>query len=220
MGCCGPMMGPGCNVGGCNDCDGLRAGANVIPNGPLDGLRQLKRQLTCGSGCGEVYVDEWISTPPDCTDPCCDDQWVGGAVKARPLCWERGTLINGLMSGAFGGRYCTDAESSAPCDCGSCDAGVSYTTDHAGLGGTTSVCASGGCASGGCASGNCGGRAVVSSPIPLRVPPSAAGCSSGNCGIASGHANPLDRMRVVGRKAGEIIQASTSMDARVNRIRQ
>lgn len=127
IGCCGPI---GCGVGcgfplGCNSCDGLVD--DSIPCGPLDAVRRMKRNLTCGSGCGEVYRGEWRSTPRDCQDPCCNDQWVGGATVARPFClnrpfcWQPGSLASRL----YGGRFCSGAESSVPCGCGSaiCDGG-------------------------------------------------------------------------------------------------
>ncbi len=144
IGCCGPI-GPGCGVPmGCSDCDGY--GQNRVMQGPLDGLRQMKRSLVCGGGCGEAYIGEWISTPPDATDPCCGDQWVGGATRCRPFCWEPGTLLNGL----YGSRFCSGAESSAPCGCGidTCDGGCGFSDSgyvEEGYGG------------GGCSSGNCGG---------------------------------------------------------------
>ena len=115
IGCCGPMgRGPGCRIPTCSDCDGC--GSNTIPSGPLDRARQFKRSLVCGSGCGEAYVGEWISTPPDAQDPCCGDQWVGGATACRPFCWQPGALLGQLK--LYGSRFCSGAESSAPCGCG------------------------------------------------------------------------------------------------------
>jgi len=113
VGCCGPMgCGPGCDLPiGCNDCDGL--GTAQIAGSPMGGLRQLKRQLVCGSGCGESYIGEWTSTPPDAQDPCCNNQWVGGARKCKPFCWAPGTIVGGL----YGGRFCTNEQSSASCGC-------------------------------------------------------------------------------------------------------
>ena len=150
MGCCGPMgCGPGCGVPmGCSDCDGYGHG-NGIVNGPLDGLRQMKRSLVCGGGCGEAYIGEWISTPPDAVDPCCGDQWVGGATKCRPFCWEPGALLGGL--GLYGGRFCSGAESSMPCGCGidTCDGGCGFAEDYIETEYSGTV--------GGCSSGNCGG---------------------------------------------------------------
>lgn len=129
-GCCSPMgCGPGCGNITCNDCDGTfrapRAG------GPIGAIKNLRRGMICGSGCGETYVGEWISTPPDCQDPCCDSQFVGGAVKARPFCRTgcRPCLIKAL----YGKRFCSGDESSMPCGCGEsgCDvcAGGDYITD-------------------------------------------------------------------------------------------
>ena len=128
IGCCGPMgCGPGCGVPmGCNDCDGL--GNGVIAGSPLDGLRNFRKSLVCGSGCGETYVGEWISSPPDAQDPCCNQQWVGGATKCRPFCWQPGTIFSGL----YGSRFCSGQESSTPCDggCGGgCDGGCGMVSD-------------------------------------------------------------------------------------------
>ena len=115
-GCCAPCggtIGPGCLAGAsCNDCNG---GGVCTPcaRGPIDALRNARRRAICGSGCGETYVGEWISTPPDCNDPCCDSQFVGGAQKARPFCWERGALVRGL----YGRRVCSGNASSADCAC-------------------------------------------------------------------------------------------------------
>jgi hypothetical protein len=113
-GCCGPI-GPGCHTGHCYDCDGTAG--RPIPYAPF---QNIKRQLICGGGgCGEVYIGEWISTPPDCEDPCCHDQFVGGAVRSRPFCWEPGSLLN-LQR--FSGRF-EDGESGCESGCQSCDSG-------------------------------------------------------------------------------------------------
>ena len=129
-GCCGPMMvGPGCADLSCNDCSGCSASTQYIANGPLDALRNARRRMVCGSGCGETYVGEWISTPPDSQDPCCDSQFVGGATKCRPFCWQPGNLFRGL----YGQRFCSGDQSSAPCGCGDtlCDGGCgSYVTNE------------------------------------------------------------------------------------------
>lgn len=59
-----------CGVDGCGDCC-----PGPCHHGFLSPLEQL---LSCGSGCGEVYWDEWLSDPPDCCDPCdpCGN-WIG-----------------------------------------------------------------------------------------------------------------------------------------------
>ena len=134
-GCCGPMgVGPGCGISNCNDCDGTY----VAPTNPIQSLMQLRRDIVCGSGCGETYYGEWTSTPPDCEDPCVDGQFVGGAVKARPFCWAPGTIANAIIPNLYGGRYCGDCgegfmdcqcegggevvQASGDCDCATCDA--------------------------------------------------------------------------------------------------
>ncbi len=43
--------------------------------GPIAGLAHMVRGafMNASCGCGGYYVDEWISDPPLCQDPCCDD---------------------------------------------------------------------------------------------------------------------------------------------------
>jgi len=125
-GCCAPMgpIGPGCAVPSCSDCSGCGSSTQYIANGPLDALRNARRKMVCGSGCGEAYVGEWISTPPDAMDPCCGDQFIGGANKCQPFCWQPGNL-RGLLRGIYGERMCSGDASSTPCPCGTnfCDGG-------------------------------------------------------------------------------------------------
>lgn len=122
-GCCAPMgpIGPGCTDLGCSDCSGCGASAQYIANGPLDALRNARRRMVCGSGCGEAYLGEWISTPPDAADPCCGDQFIGGATKCRPFCFQPGNFLRGM----YGQRNCSGNASSTPCACGGnfCDGG-------------------------------------------------------------------------------------------------
>ncbi len=123
IGCCGPI-GPGCGIPiGCNDCDGL--GGRVIAGSPLEGIRNFRKSLVCGSGCGEAYIGEWISSPPDSRDPCYNNQWTGGATKCRPFCWQPGTIVGNL----YGSRFCSGDQSSASCGggcggCGGCGGGI------------------------------------------------------------------------------------------------
>jgi hypothetical protein len=112
-GCCGPV-GVGCGVMGdsCNDCS-VYSTERPLPIGPMDQLQQWKRSLVCGGGCGEVYYGEWMSTPPDAYDPCCGNQFVGGATKCQPFCWQPGALLGSL----YGQRFC---DGGVDCGCDSC----------------------------------------------------------------------------------------------------
>ncbi len=183
IGCCAPMA--------CNDCNGPIVRGGLV-GGPLDGLRQIKRNMTCGSGCGEVYVGEWRSTPPDCQDPCCGDQWTGGAIKARPFCghrigcWQPGAFLGAL----YGSRFCSGAESSASCGCGS-------------------VICDGGCESSGYVDGEFMSEGDV-------------GSTTGSCGCASCNSIGGVRMaHGIPASDGLTRSASTrNMDIQVNRIRR
>lgn len=134
VGCCGPCGPHGCGVGcaaldgGCNDCDGAYYGARPIPCGPVAQLRQFRRSLVCGGGCGETYYGEWISTPPDSSDPCCGDQFVGGATKCTPFCrpdCRRCGIVRAAAAGLYGKRFCDGSESCESCEGGGCDSYVS-----------------------------------------------------------------------------------------------
>lgn len=165
-GCCGPYgCGVGCGAleGGCNDCDGSYYASRPIPCGPLAQLHQLRRSLVCGGGCGETYYGEWISTPPDASDPCYRDQFVGGATKCTPFCRPGcGPYGFGLLAGLYGRRHCIGSESCG--GCGSCSS-VSYDT--------------GGCDS--CSSG-----AIVSSAPIFESGPVSSGCSTCDARSAPG----------------------------------
>jgi hypothetical protein len=71
---------------GCEGCDS--APACGWDRGLLNPLRSL---LSCGSGCGEWYVDEWLSDPPDCCDP--GDNW-GNWVGPQPCCKGHGSPLH------------------------------------------------------------------------------------------------------------------------------
>lgn len=84
-GCGGnPCVDGGCNsepfggmcLGGRRGC-GWGCGPEVFVDeagapcyGPIAGLAALLRNSFMSCGCGEMYVDEWISDPPLCNDPC------------------------------------------------------------------------------------------------------------------------------------------------------
>ena len=116
--CCGPCggfggggYGGGC-VTNCNSCDGVNygGGCNVGPYTPFQSLNSWRKSLVCGGGCGEVYYDEWQSTPPDSRDPCSRGEFTGGRVPCNPFCWRPGMFfgfLGGLCSqrcyGGYGG---------------------------------------------------------------------------------------------------------------------
>lgn len=113
-GCCTPgLMGPGCGVAGdhCYDCEGGFGPRQPLATGPIDALRNMRRSLVCGGGCGEVYYGEWISTPPHCQDPCHGDQFVGGGVPGRPFCWQPGALLGNFYGTRFDDGGCQDCGS-------------------------------------------------------------------------------------------------------------
>lgn len=169
-GCCGPMgCGIGCGNVSCNDCDGgFRQ--STCGGGPIDAVRNLRRNAICGSGCGETYIGEWTSTPPDCNDPCCGSDFVGGAVKARPFCRTQPLCLGcgGLLRALYGKRNCSGDESSQPCegDSGYCDdcSSVEYIDDGCSEIATEVVAP--GPVSGGCGCATCRGP---ESPMATRL---------------------------------------------------
>jgi hypothetical protein len=67
----------------------------------------LRKLLTCGSGCGELYVDEWLNDPPDCCDPCDNcGNWIGphGSNMGQPRPLHRGNL----WGQRFEGNCCSE----------------------------------------------------------------------------------------------------------------
>ncbi len=178
VGCCGPRgCGPGCGISACNDCDGIGYGEKVIPQRPFDRLRN--GSLFCGSGCGEVYLDEWISTPPDCCGPCSGTDWVGGASPCEPRCWQPGGLLRRFCLSLLGGRNCTGAQSSVDCGCG------------------------GGCSDGGCSDGGCSdfGSTIQHLPYESTVSAPAVDSSCGCSSIASARSVGVRTTRTATRLA-------------------
>jgi hypothetical protein len=86
----------------CDQCDG--GPSHPIPYGPLEALSQAHRSLVCSGGCGEVYYGEWISTPPDCVDPCCGDEFVGGCRDKCLPC----VRLHGFLGCLVGRRFRCD----------------------------------------------------------------------------------------------------------------
>ena len=187
VGCCGLP----CGVTSCNDCDGLSYGRQVVPQRPFDRIRN--GSLFCGSGCGEVYVDEWLSGPPECCDPCSGADWVGGVSSCgcsvcRAACWQPGDLLRRFGTGLLGGRNCTGAQSSVDCGCGSCGGGGGCGLLSRGcmLGGRN--CGAAAISDCGCSDGSCGGSTIgYSSSDHLISTPA----TSSSCGCSSASVTPV-----------------------------
>ncbi|HEY2413761.1 MAG TPA: hypothetical protein VGI40_16035 [Pirellulaceae bacterium] len=74
----------GCNDCGPNSCTSCAGYGNhgcqtcgIFGNGGL--FPGLGSCMSCGKGCSDIYIHEWISDPPDCCDPCdqCQGQFTG-----------------------------------------------------------------------------------------------------------------------------------------------
>jgi hypothetical protein len=176
---CGPCGG-GLACDSCGDCDGGYVGGHVVPLGPIEALRQAKRNLVCGGGgCGEVYHGEWRSYPPACAEPCdggayCGAANCGAAIGCAP-CWAPGALLpRNLVPALYGKRMYQNYDESGYGSCGSCGGGCSGGCSDCG-----GVIEEGGAVmhSSGC---NCGGHSDHAAPsyIPAegatRVSPTPA----------------------------------------------
>ena len=127
-------VGTGC-MDPCDQCDSC--GPRPIPRNPCEGLRQIRRSIVCGGGCGEVYYGEWLSTPPDCVDPCDSCQnWSGGCGEKCFPCVRLHSLLSCLVGKRLHCddahdvfdicRICGQARCESGCDtCSSCGGGDS-----------------------------------------------------------------------------------------------
>lgn len=121
------------------------------------GMGGMAACRSCSGGCGETYIDEWISQPP-CVDQCC-------AGDCRP--------VRSLLQALWGNRFVHGCDMCGGCSggceggscggqCGYASAGGSGCTDCGGAIGMP--VASGGCNCGG------GGGSVVTEPQMLPTP--------------------------------------------------
>lgn len=69
----------------CSACEGDGCGACL--GNPIS---FIQHRLTCASGCGEFYWDEWFCDPPDCCDPCDENAvWIGPrSCPPKPLTYH------------------------------------------------------------------------------------------------------------------------------------
>lgn len=112
------------------------------------GSGRLLGNGSCRGGCGETYVDEWISDPP-CVDQCC-------AGDTRP--------VRSLLQALWGSRFVNGCDMcggrDGGCDsCGYASAGGSGCTSCGGQAGLSM-------SSGGC---NCGNGETVTGPMESSV---------------------------------------------------
>lgn len=119
------------------------------------GLGHMASARSCSGGCGEVYIDEWVSEPPT-VDACC-------AGSCRP--------VRSLLAALWGSRFVQGCDT---CGGGGCSDGCAGSCGYASAGGSGCTTCGGhvgmAAASGGC---NCGGGATVTQPMetvqPLEV---------------------------------------------------
>lgn len=140
-----------CSVQGTSPC-GSSCGCGSCGMGPLAGFR------SCAGGCGETYVDEWVSEPP-CIDKCC----AGDPRPVRSLLqtlWGSRFVQGCDMCGGGGCDSCSSCDGG--CDSGACAGGCGYTS--AGGSGCTS-CGGDGYVSGGSTCSSCGGGQTVTEPM-------------------------------------------------------
>lgn len=116
------------------------------------GVGPMAAYKSCSGGCGETYVDEWISEPPR-VDECC-------AADCRP--------VRSLLQALWGSRFVNG------CDmCGGCEGGCNGNCGYASAGGSGCTSCGGAVdmpiANGGCNCGGGGGGEVVAEPIGPSV---------------------------------------------------
>ncbi|MEQ8790760.1 MAG: hypothetical protein RIC55_30965 [Pirellulaceae bacterium] len=101
---CGPT---GCGAvggaGACHSCGEVGCGGACM-SGPLQMARQM---ATCGAGCGNLYINEWINDPPDRCDPCDDcGNWGPRGCKSRVWGRQGFTSLWGYRADMGGGGAC------------------------------------------------------------------------------------------------------------------
>src|SRR6478609_2719289 len=92
---CGPGPCESCadRCGGCQTC-------GIFGHGGL--LPALRGNMICGKGCSDIYINEWISDPPDCCDPC--DKCYGEFTGPHGFCCQG--PFQRILSAMHGYRYC------------------------------------------------------------------------------------------------------------------
>jgi len=156
--------------GDCRPC-GQAPGCHNVARHPLDHLRVM---LTSG-GCGELYIDEWISDPPACCDPC---NQCGQYVGPR-YCPQKKNRLTALAGGRVGCNVCPATRGPGGCG-GFCSTGG---CGDCGMGGGCGPCGGCGSCGGGCSS--CGTELFM----PGCGAEPTCGCGDVGCG---GGCGPVD----------------------------
>ena len=122
--------------GGCADCSGGGFFASGPDYGGCGGfgpgfrpgmavLSLLNNVLTCGAGCGGLYIDEWYNDPPDCNEACGFAKNCGPGAPVH--LWGRRFRCSGCSQcGRSGIPHAGSAGSSASCS--TCATGVGVET--------------------------------------------------------------------------------------------
>lgn len=155
--CCLSIPKPIIWTGACNECGPTPHESCADCCGECGILPFLWRRKTCGKGCGEIYLGEWISDPPDCCDPCDNcGNWIGHQGYCRLGPAQR------VLAALHGYRYCPPPNCGPVCGplcqkpaCGSC-------------GTCGPVCGCDRCGGAGCAS--CGGQLAHGASIHYEGP--------------------------------------------------
>ncbi len=91
----------------CADCGEMP----VTPATAAAPTGMIKRALTCGGGCGEIYWGEWINDPPEPCDACNEHgDWMGTRC-CPPSGWSR--LWSGIHGQRAGAARCDSCSESA-----------------------------------------------------------------------------------------------------------
>lgn len=134
--------------GGCGPC-----GTGSCGVGPLMSYQ------ACAGGCGETYIDEWVSEPP-CIDKCCAGDPRPVRSLLRTLWGSR--FVQGCDMCSTGCDSCTSGEA---CGCGYASAGGSGCTSCGGSG----LISGGHGHGGGSTCSSCAGGATVTEPMMPSV---------------------------------------------------
>lgn len=117
-GCCCVQGVPNCSTGTCGT---GTCGTGTCGPGPIASL------ASCRGGCGDVYVDEWVSEPPT-VDHCCQPNSCGSQPVRNILraLWGQpygACCPNDLVGPSCGCDSCGGGSVGGSCDSGCCSSG-------------------------------------------------------------------------------------------------